>query len=82
MTVPQSCRVLACPVAESREWWECVDREQQRGQDKSRNVRPVGWGGNSSDFGYLAHIAPAARTLPTCATPRICSVIHTLRATA
>jgi hypothetical protein len=57
MTVPQSCRVLACPVAVSGKWWGCSDRGQHGGQDTSRKVRPVGWGRKSSKTKYRAHLA-------------------------
>ncbi len=79
MTVPKSCRVLACPVAVSGKWWGCFDREQQRGQDTSRKVRPVGRGRNSSKNKRRAHLAARRHKLAIPGNRRIRSGFHTLR---
>ncbi len=82
MSPPASLRALACRGEGSGGGWGCSDANNRRGQDKSRNVRPVGCGQISNDYGYLAHIAPAARTLLNCSTPRSCLIPRTLRAAA
>lgn len=79
MTRIPSHRAAACSGESSGSSWGCWDRSNRRGQDKSRNVRPVGWGQNSSDTNHLRHIAALARTLPIWSTPRIRCVFYTLR---
>lgn len=79
MSTLAPCRALACPGEGRSGGQSCSDRSNRRGQDKSHNVRPVGWGHNSSDNSNLRHIAALARTLSICATARISPVFYTLR---
>ena len=72
-------RALSCLSGGSGGELECPNTNNRGGQDKSRNVRPVGWERNSSDTNNLRHIATLACTLPIGPTPRICSASYTLR---
>jgi hypothetical protein len=79
MTVPQFRRVPACHIAVSGKWWGCLDRKEQRGQDTSRKVRPVGRGRKSSKNEHRAHLAAHGRKLAVPGTCRKHSGFHTLR---
>lgn len=72
-------RALACSgegLSKSRGCW---DQSNRRGQDKSRNVRPVGREENSSNSGDFAHIVLSRCTLPTSPNRLHCSLFRTLR---
>ena len=79
MTALRFCRVLACPVAGSAKSWVGLDRKQQRGQDTSRKVRPVGWGRKSSKHKHRAHLAARWHKLAILGKWRKRSGLHTLR---
>ena len=55
------------------------EQSNRRGQDRSRNVRPVGCGEIRNNDKDLGHIPPCPRTLPIRATRRICLAFCTLR---
>jgi len=77
--VPQSCRVLACSVAVSGKWWGCLDRKQQRGQDTSRKVRPVGRGRKFNKTKHRAHLAAHGHKLAVPGNWRKRFAFYTLR---
>lgn len=72
-------RTLSCLSGGPGGEWKCPNTNNRGGQDKSRNVRPVGWRRNSSENTNLRHIASLSRTLRICPTLRIYSNFYTLR---
>jgi hypothetical protein len=77
--VLQLGRVLACSVVGSDRSWVSLDRKQQRGQDTSRKVRPVGWGRKSSKTKQRPHLAARGHKLAIPGNRRKRSGFHTLR---
>ena len=82
MIAPQRGRVLAYSVVGSDWWWLCLSRKQQRGQDKSRNVRAVGCGEICSNNNILGHIPDPTRTLLFPVSGQYSSAFRTLPARA
>ena len=74
--------VLACSIVGSEQSWVGLDQKQQRGQDTSRKVRPVGWGRKYSKSKYRAHLAAHGHKLAVPGNWRKRSGFHTLRRSA
>ena len=72
-------RVLACSIVGSGRSWVGLDQKQQRGQDTSRKVRPVGWGRKSSRTRHRAHLAARGHKLAIPGSRPKRSGFHTLR---
>jgi hypothetical protein len=79
MTAVTSIRTVSGSGAGSCWSWSNSDPIDRRGQDKSRNVRAVDRGENSSVGNGLAHIAWAIRTLPIFTERLRCSTFRTFR---
>lgn len=73
------CRVLACSGAGLKGTRGCSDPNNRRGQDTSRNVRPVGREKDYNEDNELRHISNCGRTSLICPNRLFCSAFRTLR---
>ncbi len=73
------CRVLACSGAGLKGTRGCSDPNNRRGQDTSRNVRPVGREKIYNQHNDLQYIANCARTFLILLNRLFRSAFRTLR---
>jgi hypothetical protein len=71
--------VLACSIVGSERSWVGLDQKQQRGQDTSRKVRPVGRGRKSSKTKHRPHLVARRHKLAVPGSWRKRSGFRTLR---